>query len=459
MTPERRGRQRKELEAGATGEGALLTDFYQLAMLQAYHDEGMSETAVFEFFVRRLPSERQFLLAVGLDQLLEYLETLAFSGPELEYLRKDGRLSREFIDSLESFRFTGDVHALPEGTVFFAGEPVVRVTAPIAQAQVVESRLINILHLQSLLASKAARFVLAAGGKTLIDFGLRRAHGAEAALFAARASYIAGFSGTATVLAGMRYGIPTFGTMAHSYIQAHDDELEAFSGFARSHPGNVTLLIDTYDIDEGARRAVALARELRTAGAIHAVRIDSGSMSESARRVRVILDQGGFPGISIFLSGSLDEHRVQRFVVEEVPADGFGIGTNLDVSADMPYLDCVYKLEEYAGRARRKRSAGKSTWPGRKQIYRSYGEDGQMVGDVVSLETDPQSGDPLLQLVMKDGIRIGTAPSIHAMRERAGLDLERLPAVQRRLHRGRAYPVSISDSVRDLAEEVDRQFR
>lgn len=440
-------------------DSALLTDFYQLAMLQAYYERDMADTAVFEFFVRRLSPVRGFLMVAGLEQLIDYLETLSFSADELEYLAADPRFSRDFVDHLADLRFTGDVHAMPEGTVFFAEEPVVRVSAPIAEAQIVETRLINILHMQTMIASKAARYVLAARDKQLVDFGFRRAHGSEAGLFAARASYVAGFSGTATVLAGMRYGVPTFGTMAHSFIQSHDDEASAFRSFARSNPGNVTLLIDTYDIEMGARAAVKLAAELEPEGAvINAVRIDSGDLKKGAQVVRDILDENGCGGIAILVSGDVSEHRIVELLAAGVPIDGFGVGTHLDVSSDAPYLDCVYKLQEYAGQARRKRSSGKSTWPGRKQVYRLCTEAGLMARDSVSLEDDPQAGRPLLEPVMRDGVRIGPAPGLAATRARATRELHSLPAPQRELESEPRYEVVIADSVRSLAEQVDRDF-
>jgi nicotinate phosphoribosyltransferase len=257
----------------------LLTDLYQLTMIEAYLDAGMTEQAVFEFFVRNLPARRGFLIAAGLDQALGFLETLRFSDDEIAWLGASGRFTPRLIDYLATLRFTGDVEAMPEGTAFFANEPILRVTAPLPQAQFVETRLINILHFQTLIAAKAARMVLAAPGKMLVDFGLRRAHGGEAGLMAARASYLAGFAGTATVLAGRQFGIPMFGTMAHSFIQAFDDEAEAFAAFAHTEPGNLTLLLDTYDTEAAARKAVALAPRLEAAGiAIRAVRLDSGDL-------------------------------------------------------------------------------------------------------------------------------------------------------------------------------------
>ncbi len=434
----------------------LLTDLYQLTMLQGYHDTGMEDIAVFEFFVRRLRPGRGFLLAAGLKQSLEFLEKLRFTPEELEWLASIGRFSTGFLASLETLRFTGDVHAMPEGTVFFPNEPILRVTAPIPQAQLAETRLINLLHLQTLIASKAARSVLMAPDKLLVDFGLRRAHGAEAGLLAARASYIAGFSGTSTVLAGQLYGIPLFGTMAHSFVQAHDDEALAFEHFAHTQPENVVLLIDTWDTEAAAHKVVALAPTLTRDGIrIKGVRIDSGNLAEHARRVRTILDAGGLDHVIIFASGDLDEYALRDMLAAGAPVDGFGVGTHMDTSSDLPYLDCAYKLQEYAGRARRKRSEGKATWPGRKQVYRRHDAEGHMVADVVTLETDPQPGEPLLIPVMRGGRRLAPSPDLAAVRRHTADNLARLPEPLRRLD-AFDYPVEIAPALRELAVQVDR---
>ena len=436
--------------------GVLLTDLYQLTMLQGYHDWGMEETAVFEFFVRRLRPERGFLMAAGLEQALEFLEQVRFAPEELEWLASTGRFSQDFLASLAALRFSGDVHAMPEGTVFFPNEPILRVTAPIAQAQLMETRLINLLHLQTMIASKAARSVLMAPDKLLVDFGLRRAHGAEAGLLAARASYIAGFTGTSTVLAGKRFGIPLFGTMAHSFVQAHDDEALAFEHFAHAQPDNVVLLIDTYDTEAAAHEVVALAPKLTRVGIrIKGVRIDSGDLAEHARRVRRILDAGGLDRVIIFASGDLDEYALRDMLAAGAPVDGFGIGTRVDTSSDMPYLDCAYKLQEYAGKARRKRSEGKQTWPGRKQVYRNHDAGGRMAWDVVTLETDVQAGEPLLKPVMRGGCSLATSPELPDVRRRAAESLARLPEPLRRLQESFEYRVEIAPALHELAAQID----
>ena len=444
--------------SGVTPASVLLTDLYQLTMLQAYFDQGMEETAVFEFFVRKLPHDRSFLMAAGLEQVLDYLEALRFAADELDWLDSTGRFRREFVDYLEQLRFTGDVHAIPEGSLFFPHEPILRVTAPMPQAQLVESRLINLLQFQTLIASKAVRSVLAAPDKLLVDFGMRRAHGAEAGLLAARAAYLAGFSGTATVLAGQQFDIPIYGTMAHSFVQAHDDEIEAFEHFALSNPDNVVLLIDTYDNEMAAEKSIALAARLKQRGIkVKGVRLDSGDLADHARRVRGILDRGDLADVTIFASGNLDEFKLQELLASGAPIDGFGIGSRLDVSSDAPYLDCAYKLQEYAGRPRRKKSEGKATWPGRKQVYRRYDKDGHLLRDIVTLETDPHEGEPLLQLVMQNGQRLATttAASLDDARVRAATGLRQLPPPLRSLDQKSDYPVDISSSLHELAAALD----
>jgi len=439
---------------------ALLTDLYQLTMLDGYVRHGMEETAVFEFFVRKLPPRRSFLVAAGLEQLLEFLAGLRFEAEELDWIAGSGRFSPALVDYLCRLRFTGDVDAMAEGTIVFPDEPIVRVVAPLPQAQLVESRLINLVHFQTLIASKAARTVLAAPGKLLVDFGMRRAHGAEAGLLAARAAYLAGMSGSSTVLAGLRFGVPVFGTMAHSYVQAHDDEAEAFLRSARSQAPPIVLLLDTYDTEAAAQKVVALAPRLREEGiTIAAVRLDSGDLAEHARRVRRILDAGGLGAVTIFVSSSLDEERIRDLLASAAPIDGFGIGSRLDTSADAPYLDCAYKLQEYAGRARRKRSEGKATWPGRKQVYRRYDGDGRMLEDVLTLVDDPQEGEALLRPVMAGGRRVGPAVSLVAARARAAAQLAALPEPLRRLEGGPAYPVHVAPALVRLAEAVDAWAR
>jgi nicotinate phosphoribosyltransferase len=438
----------------------LLTDHYQLMMMQSYLEQGMEETAVFELFVRRLPSCRNFMVAAGLEQVLDFLEDLTFSPEELTWLAT--RFRPRLVDYLEQFRFNGDVHAMPEGTLFFPDEPILRITAPLPQAQLVESRVMNLLHFETMIASKAARSVLVAPDKLLVDFGMRRAHGAEAALLAARASYLAGFSGTATVLAGAMYRIPLFGTSAHSYIQAHADEATALEHFARSYPDDAILLIDTYDTEAAAAKVVSLAQKLSAEGIrIKGVRLDSGDLAVHASRVRRILDEGGLENTAIFASGNLDEYRLHALVSpadsQAAPIEGFGVGTALDVSSDAPSLDCAYKLQEYAGRARRKRSEGKATWPGRKQVYRNYDvSNGYMEHDIVALEgEDPHGGEPLIVPVMRSGKRINGGVMLDEMRKRTLASYGRLPQSLAAIDTTSIYPVEISAALRSLANQLD----
>lgn len=436
---------------------ALLTDLYQLTMVQAYLDQRMEEQAVFEFFVRKLPPHRNFLLAVGLEQVLDFLSELRVTSEELTWLEQTGRFSSRFLRYLETLRFTGDVDAMREGTVFFPNEPILRVVAPIPLAQVVETRIMNLLNFQTMIASKAARSVLVGEGKPIIDFGLRRAHGAEAGLLAARASYLAGFVGTATVLAGMQYDIPIYGTMAHSFVQAHKDEVTAFEHFAQALPDNVVLLIDTYDTEAAARKVVALAPRLKEKGIpVKGVRLDSGDLADHARKVRCILDEGGLAQTQILASGNLDEYRLQALVASRAPIDSFAVGTAMSTSADAPFLDCAYKLQEYAGRPCRKRSEGKATWPGRKQVYRHRAATGRLAYDVVTTADDVQDGEPLLHPVMKAGQSLAPSPGLTDVRHQVAAQLGQLPDQLRQLEVGIPYDVRISQALQALANRVDQ---
>ncbi|WP_031433674.1 nicotinate phosphoribosyltransferase [Methylomarinum vadi] len=435
------------------GNSALLTDLYQLTMLQGYFHERMYAPATFELFVRKLPPHRNFLVAAGLEQLLDFLEGFCFSDDECDWLASCGRFDSEFINYLRSLRFTGEIDAMPEGTLFFPDEPILRVTAPLPEAQIIETRVINLLQFQSMIASKAVRSMLAAPDRLLVDFGLRRAHGAEAGLLAARAAYIAGFGGSSNVLACRAFGIPMSGTMAHSFVMAHDDEGMAFEHFARSQPDNIVLLVDTYDTEKGASEVVRLAPKLEMEGiAIEAVRLDSGDLGALAFRVREILDAGGLQSTRIFASGDLDEYVLANLVKDGAPIDGFGIGTRMITSADHPYLNCAYKLEEYAGIPRRKYSDGKATWPGRKQVYRRRGADSRMLHDILTLEQDRQKGEALLIPVMRNGQRTEPAESLEQIRTRLKMQLQWLPPEYCKLKQAKTpYRVAISEVLQNLA--------
>lgn len=434
---------------------ALLTDFYQLTMLDSYVGQGMTDEAVFEFFVRDASPARHWFVAAGLGDLLGWLEGLHVTDAEREWLRSTGQFSDALLDYLEGFRFTGDVWAMPEGTVCFPEEPLVRVRAPLPQAQLIETRLINIIHFQTLIATKAARCRIAAGNRRIVDFGLRRAHGGEAGLWAARACHLAGFDGTATVLAGHDYDIPLTGTMAHSFILAHASEKDAFRHFARTHPENVILLIDTYDVERGARRVVEIAPELAADGIpIKGVRIDSGDLATHARAVRRILDDAGLTATNVLVSGGLDEWRLAELVASGAPIDGFGVGSAVDTSADHAFLDCAYKLHEYAGTARAKRSEGKADLPGSKQVFRDC-EAGRIRRDVIALASESCSGTPLLRHAMRAG-RTLECDDLETARARCAKSLASLPDAARRLTDGRGVTVERSPGLAELAMREQR---
>ena len=412
--------------SGLSAPQALLTDLYQLTMAQAYLREGLEEPAVFTLSVRRLPAARNYILACGLADVLDFLENVRFNDGDLDYLAGLPHFTAAFLDHLRAFRFTGDVHAVPEGTPVFADEPILEVVAPLPQAQLIETFLLNQIHLQTLLASKAARVVAAAAGRPVIDFGLRRMHGADAGMKAARAFYIAGVSATSNVLAGRTFGIPVTGTMAHSYVQAHDSELEAFRAFVGLYP-DTTLLVDTYDTMAGVENVIRLAQEVGDAFATGAIRLDSGDLAALSRAARARLDESGLGRVRIVVSGGLDEYSVRELVAGGAPIDGFGVGTAMGVSKDEPALDMVYKLAEYAGRGRVKTSPDKPVLPGRKQVFR-MDESGIATADVIARHDEDAAGRPLLRCVMKDGARVDDArEKISDIRERAARETARLP--------------------------------
>lgn len=440
-------------------DAVLLTDLYELRMMQSYHALGMQDRAVFDFIVRSLPAGRNFLVAAGLAQVMDYLEALRFTDDELAWLAGTGKFSTDFLRWLGTLRFTGDVDAMPEGTVFFPGVPVLRISAPLAEAQLVESRIINLMQFSILVASKAVRCVAAARGRDVVDFGMRRAHGAEAALLAARACYLAGYAASATVLAGRRWGIPVTGTMAHSYIQAHASEDEAFAAFVRTCPEGCTLLVDTYDVPRALGRVVRLAGRLRTEGGgrIDAVRLDSGDLAAQARLARAMLDAGGCGAVRIVASGDLDEYRIAGLLAAGAPLDVFGVGTRVSTSSDAPFLDCAYKLAEYAGRGRRKRSPGKETWPGRKQVWRRHDAGGTILHDTLGLETEEApAGRPLLAPAMRAGRRLESGCTLAQARRLLQDELASLPAALRALEQAAAPALRHSPGLLRLSAEVDR---
>jgi nicotinate phosphoribosyltransferase len=441
---------------GGPSASPLLTDLYQLTMLDAYYRLRMEELAVFEFSVRRLPPARNFLVAAGLEQVLDYLETLRFSGEDIEWLASLQRFSPELLARLRDFRFTGEVYAMHEGTVFFASEPVLRVVAPLPEAQLIESRIVNLLQYQTLVASKAARCRLAAPGAQLVDFGMRRAHGAEAACLCSRASYIAGFDATASLEAARRFGIPAVGTMAHSFVLAHEMEIEAFRNFAEGCPQNVVLPVDTYDTARGARRAAQLAKQLRTQGiVVKGVRIDSGDLASEARRVRDILDSYGEQDIQIMASSALDEYAIAAMEAAQVPIDTYCIGTRLAVSEDAPSLDCAYKLQQYAGRLCRKRAQWKETWPGERQVFRQYDPEGFIARDVLCCAQEAHEGSPLVTRVMTAGRRMAHSPPLPEVRGYCKEQLATVPDALRSLEHVAYSPAKVSDLQHALVAQMD----
>ena len=431
-------------------DAALFTDLYELTMAAAFLREGMHASATFSLFVRRLPPQRGFLVAAGLADVLDYLRGFRFSPDALDYLRSLGRFEPAFIAYLERLRFTGQVRAVREGTVVFADEPLLEITAPLIEAQLLETAVINFCHVQTLLASKAARAVLAANGRGLAEFGLRRSHGTDAGMKAARCAMLAGFDSTSNVLAGRTFGVPLSGTMAHSFVTAFPREIEAFQAYARAFPDSAVLLLDTYDTAAAARLAVEVARTLAADGhRLAGVRLDSGDLAALSREVRTILDAGGCPDVRIIVSGGLDEHDVEALLAAGAPIDGFGIGTRLDVSADAPSLEMVYKLVALDGRHILKLSPGKETWVGAKQVLRRRGADGRLAGDTLALEAEavPPGGEALLETVMRDGEPVGPHPTLEALREHCARQLAALPAGVRRLRDAEAYPVAVSEEL------------
>lgn len=441
-----------------TERHALFTDLYELTMLQAYFEEGMEKEAVFSLFVRRLPARRNYLVACGLESVLDYLERLRFDETEIAYLRSLERFSDRFLDWLADFRFTGAVYAVPEGTVMYANEPILEIVAPLPQAQLVETFVMNQVHYQTMAASKASRVVTAARDRKVVDFGARRFHGIDAAMKAARAFYIAGVAATSNVAAGHRYGIPVAGTMAHSYIQAHEDEAAAFKAFARLYPDTV-LLIDTYDTLRAVRKVIDLADEQGRDFKVCGVRIDSGDLEALSRETRKMLDEAGLPQVEIIASGNLDEDRVAALVEAGAPFDTFGVGTAMGVSNDAPSLDIVYKLTEYGGRGRVKLSADKPVWPGRHQVFRVEVE-GRDAHDVVGRVDETLPGRPLLVPVMRNGKRLPDAtPPLKEVREYARAQLARVPEHVRALEPAQPpYPVAQSDALVRYQERVGRNY-
>jgi nicotinate phosphoribosyltransferase len=442
---------------------SLFTDFYELTMCASYFDNKNFEPATFDLFIRRLPENRSYFLFAGLEEALQYLQSITFTEEHLSYLKKQG-FNQDFLDYLRNFKFTGEVWAVPEGTVTFPNEPLIRVTAPIIEAQLVETFLLNTINIQTMIATKVSRVVHAALGKSVIEFGLRREPGIDAGMKVARSSYIAGCQGTSNVLAGMIYGIPVFGTMAHSFIMSYPKEIDAFRNFAKTFPNKSTLLIDTYNDLKGAEKAALVAKELEAKGfKLGGVRLDSGDLSETSKKVRRILDDRGLGYVKIFGSGDLDEYKITQLQNSGSCIDAFGVGTKMGTSADRPYLDVIYKLCETLNADGvffpiMKLSKDKNTLPGRKQVYRFKSRDGKFSKDVIALVDERVEGEGLLVKVMENGRLSHVFPSLEQIRAVALENLSKLPAEYKTLTNAPMYPVELSQKLQNLVETLKREL-
>jgi len=441
---------------------ALLTDLYELTMTACYYEHSMFEPATFSLFIRGYPLSRRYFVSAGLADVLSYLENFKFSSDDLEYLEKKNLFKPKFLSYLEKLRFKGDVYALPEGRLFFANEPLLEVTAPVIEAQIIETFIINTINLQSMIATKASRCIHSAWPRKLVDFSLRRTQGIDAGLKVARASFIGGFFGTSNVLAGKTYGIPIFGTMAHSFISSFEEEVDAFRAFAKTFPKNTILLVDTYDTLSGARRATEIGREMLQRGEkFKGVRLDSGDIASLSKKVRNILQKSGFKEAMIFASGGFDEYKIQKVLRQGGDIDSFGVGTKMGVSADAPYTDMAYKLVKYTGRPVMKFSPGKATLAGEKQIFRFLGPEGKLKRDIIGLRDDEiKGGEPLLKQVMKRGKTAFKMPSLPEVQKVFFDEFFKLDERFKSLKEGiREYPVHLSPRLKRLQARVIHKLK
>ncbi len=440
----------------AIGENlTLLTDLYQLTMAQSYFREQRMESATFSLYIRSYPPDRGYFVSAGLLDVLDYLENFSFDAAGLDYLAAQKFFSDDFLHYLGDLRFSGAVWAVPEGRIFFKDEPILEITAPIIEAQIVETFIINQIHLQTLIATKAARCVHAASGRIVVDFALRRTHGIDAGMKVARTSYLAGCGGTSNVLAGSHYGIPIVGTMAHSFVMSFDREIDAFRAYVASFPDNAILLIDTYDTVAGARNAVQVAKEMAVHGKkLIGVRIDSGDLAAQARAVRRIFDEANLPDCKIIGSGGLDEYELAQLAAANAPFDSYGVGTKMGISADAPWTDISYKLVEYHDRPVLKLSTGKASWPGKKQVFRIRDGKGQAQRDLVGLRNEKLPGESLLKEVMRDGRPSETYPSLGEIRRVFEADFASLDDGVKAIRQPRVYPVEFSPSLQALRDQI-----
>ena len=438
---------------------SLFTDLYELTMCASYFDNKKFEPATFDLFIRRLPPNRSYFLFAGLEQVLLFLEKIKFNEEQLRFLGKQG-FNDQFLDYLRNFKFTGEVWAIPEGTIAFPNETLIRVTAPIIEAQLIETFILNTVNLQTTIATKASRVINVAKGRPIIEFGLRREHGTDAGMKVARCSYIAGCSGTSNVLAGMEYGIPIFGTMAHSFVMLFEKEIDSFRAFAKTFPHKSTLLIDTYDDITGAENAATVAKELEEKGfKLGAVRLDSGDLADLSKKVRALLDKKGLKYVEIFASGDLDEYKIEELLRKKARIDAFGVGTKMGTSADRPYVDIIYKMSEKMNGQNHfspimKLSKGKVTLPGRKQVHRLKDQKGNFAKDIIALENEKVNGEPLLIKVMEKGEIIYDLPPLEEIRKRALGSLSKLPKRYKKLKDAPIYPVELSPKLKSLMKDL-----
>ncbi len=441
---------------------ALFVDLYELTMACSYFDQGMFEPATFSLFIRSYPSCRHYFVSAGLEDVIRYLETLKFCSDDLAYLRETGLFNSDFLSYLRRIRFSGDVFAIPEGRLFFVNEPIIEVTAPLIEAQIIETYLINAVNLQVMIATKASRCTHAAWPRRLVDFSLRRTQGTDAGMKAARASYIGGFIGTSNILAGKTYGLPIFGTMAHSYVTSFDQEIEAFRAYAQSFPENVVLLVDTYDTLQGTKKAVQVGKELAAKGhRLRGVRLDSGDIAKLSKKVRKILSEGGLKDTTIFASGAFDEFKIKEVLDKGGEIDSFGVGTKMGVSDDAPYLDMAYKLVKYAGRPVLKLSPGKKTLAADKQVFRFTTPGGKFGEDIIAMRGERiQGGEPLLKRVMKAGKRVGKAPSLRSIQKTFFAEFSQLDKRYKSIGKNEVeYPVSLSPDLRNLQSRIVQKVK
>ena len=438
----------------------LVIDLYQLTMAASYFEQKMSAPATFSLFIRAYPPNRNFFIAAGLEELLVFLENFRYQKDDLEYLDTLGLFKPDFLDFLGSLKFTGQVRAMPEGTIFFKDEPILEVTAPIIEAQLVETLVINMINVSTMIATKAARCVNAAQGRRLVDFALRRTQGIDAGLKVARSSYLAGFIGTSNVLAGKIYNIPVFGTMAHSYITSFPSEIEAFRAFAKAFPRNAVLLIDTFDPIAGTRHAIKVARELEEQGyQLRGVRLDSGDLVDLSIRVRKLLDENGLKDVQIFASGGFDEFKIDDVLSRGAKIDAFGVGTKMGVSADAPYFDMAYKLVQYDGRPVMKLSTGKVTYVGAKQVFRFFDDDGFIDHDTIGLKSENHPpAHTLLQTFMVSGKRVRDPENLETIKMRVEKEFMKLPPQCKTLDAEKKVRVEISEELEKLQQEVKQQI-